>query len=638
MRQLALPLSARPFLAAALTTLCLPAPAALAATLTVTGIEVSGYAGFKLTVPSVETTDSNLDEDAIRAIFAGDLAGTAGQLAELDAASIRIPEIRLVYDIPGADGAMERSEVVYRDLELTDVVDGVAGSAAIGGAEVFAGEGVTWTFGRMSSGLFDIGGLLGFYGLGGKSGSSELKPVYADFVFEGMQISGPDFSCDVGAARVGEFSARPLQTSFQEIMTVAQQMEALEKAGEKPTPEAIAKMVAFYVDMLTAFESAPTEFDGFTCSGKDDTGKPIEIKSGSMTMAGFEPGTYPAIGLNDFRIDVENDGWMEFGNFTFKSMDFNGAIATLKQAGSNLDEAWFATNWRKLIPVFDGLSMSGFGMDIPDESDPGERIQAAVGTFDVSLADYVNGIPARIALSASDIEIAIPADAGDGVGEQFAALGLDKLDLGYDVALHWDEANQNIIVDRFGVTGENLGFVRVSGTLGNATADLFSDNLATATAASAALTVKDLHIEIEDNGLSTAIIALAAKQENQEPAAFRAVLSGLAQAMPLAMLGPNQESVALGAALRAFVDGTPKLEVTVTAKDPAGITLADLEAFEKDPTVLSGKVTIVAEASGEPRPVADPAPAVEPDAGPGPQPSTGTEISPRQQEKQGTKQ
>ena len=624
-------ISARPLLAAALTAFCLPIPAALAETITVTGIEVTGEGGFKLTVPTVEMEDSSLSEAAVRAIFAGDFVGTAGELTELDATGIRIPEIRLAYDIPGPDGALQQSEVIYRDLELLDVTDGVAGSTAVGGAVITAGGGVTITFGPMSSGMFDIGGLLGFYGLGNRTGSQEMKPLYADFVFDGMQIASPEGNCEFGAVRVAEFSARPVATPLTEILPLLQQFEALDKSGEKPDPEAIAKVVGYYLDLLTAYKSGRGEFDGFTCSGKNTDGKPMQITSGPMTMDGFEPGTYPAIAINDFRIDVENDGWMEFGNLTLKSMDFNGAIATLREAASRLDEAWFAANWRKLVPALDGLSASGFGMDIPDPESPDERIQASVGAFDVSLGDYVNGIPATIGLSASDIEIAVPADA-----EQLVALGLDTLDLSYDVALHWDQAAGDIILDRFAVSGGNLGSIRLSGTLGNATEDLFSDDIEKATAASMGLTLKTLEVDVADEGITNLLIALAAKEQDQEPAAFRAVLSGLAQALPLAALGPNQAAMMLGAELRAFVDGKPNLKLVVTSKDPAGIGLAELEAAQQDPSVLGGKVTIVAEASGEPRPL------VAPEPPPAPQTDTGAadapEVSPRAAEKLDGKQ
>lgn len=645
------PLAGR-LLFAALTSLSLPA-VALAQTTTITDIVTTGPDGFRLTVPTVETTGANLDEAAVRAIFAGDFAGTADELAALDAESIRIPEIRIEFEAVMEGGTPEHSVIVYRDFELLDVADGVASSASVGGAEIETGDDITWTFGGMSSGRLDIGGILGFYGLGGKAGGTAIKPVYADLVFEGFEISSPEFNCGVGAARTDEFSARPLQHSFQEMMDVAQQVESQEAAGEKPDPEAVATLVAFYVEFLTAFRSSPAEFDGFSCAGTDDEGKALEISSGPLVIGGFEPGVYPPIEVNDFRIEVENDGWLELGNFTWKAMDFTAAVAALEAAGSGLDEAWFTANWRRLVPVFEGLSLTGFAMDIPDEDNPGQRIEASIGGFDLTLEAYRSGIPTRLAVRAEDLKVAIPPTSATDEGPDLAALGVDHLDLDYDMVLSWDEASETIVVERLAVAWTDMGSMVLSGTLGNATAALFSEDIATAMAASQALTLKQVEIDIVDEGLTPMIIALAAREEDQEPAAFRAVLSGIAQGFPLAVLGPTEDAMNLGTALRSFIDGQPNLHITATASDPAGISLADLKALEQDPSKLADKVTIVAEASGDPLPMVElpPAPArpevqpePQPEAQPTPEPEAADEppaapdLTPRQQEKHGTKQ
>lgn len=592
-------------LATALTSLVLPASAVLAETRTITGIEVAAE-GFRLIVPTVETEDSDLGEATLRALFAGDFVSTAAELSALDAAAIRIPELSLVFELPAADGATQATTIVYRDIEFRDVVDGVAAAASVGAGEMQGPAGVTLDLGRMATARLDIGALLGFYGLGIRAADGGMRPVYSDFSFDGLRLVTPDVSCEVGGVRLAEYAARPLRTPFLDMLPVLQQLEQQEQAGEAPDPEAVASVLRFYADLFTAFRSSPTEFDGFTCSGRNNDGQPLEIRSGPITIGSFEPGLYPAITVNDVRFEVADQGWMQFGSLTMKAMDFTGAIAALGSAAT-LDEAWFAANWRKLLPAFDGFAVSGFGIDAPDPQAPGARIAAGIGGFDVTLGDYVNGIPARIGLGGSDIRIALPA------GETaLAGLGYDRLDLDYDIALHWDEKEGTIVVERFVVSDEALGSVGVSGTLGNATADLFSDDPATAAAASAALTLKDLEIEIADQGMTNLLVALAAREQNQRPVVFRAALSGIAQALPLAALGPSPEAVALGTELRAFVDGKPNLRLTVTARDPAGLGLADLGKAQQDPSVLRGKVTIVAKASDEAGPAVEPDAAAEP--------------------------
>jgi len=592
---------------AALAGLCLCAPA-LAETVTVRDLALGGSTdAFALAIPSIELVDADLDEAAVRALFAGDVAATLERLAGLDAAAIRIPELRFTMRL---EAGGEDSVTVYHDFELRDVVDGVAASVSLAGAQSAAGAGTTVAMGPVSFGRFDIGGVLAFYGLVGGSGDAAMRPLYEDFAMQGVTVTAPGVSCEIGAVRMAEFSARPLKSSFSDIVPLLTQLETQQAAGETVDAALVGRVVAFYIDMFTAFRSSPGEFDGFTCSGRNPEGQPLQISSGAIAMGGFEPGVYPPVEARDFRMDVEGQGWLEAGRMTFKAMDFTGAIAAL-QAAATLDEAWFAANWRKLVPAFDGFAIADFGLDIPDPEAPGQRIAARVGAFDVTLADYVNGIPASIRLHGADIQAALPADAA-----ALAGLGYERLDLDYDIAVRWDEGAQSIVIDRFAVADTSLGSISLSGTLGNATAALFADDPEAVAAASAALTFRQLEIEVADAGMTDLVVALAAREQNQKPVIFRAMLSGLAQALPIATLGPTEEATALGEALRAFIDGKPNLRLTLTATDPAGIGLAEFEAAQKNPALLAGKLSIVAEASGEARPPAPPAAAAPPAAPP----------------------
>ena len=228
-----------PVLAAAL--LAATAGTTSAQTLVVNDISLTGDSGFSLTVPTVEAVDANLDEAEIRAIFAGDFA--SADLAGLDAARISIPEIVFTAEFEDAEGVTRRSVITYRDIELTDVSDGVAAASAVGGAELDGVEGTAFTFGRMSTGLFDIGGILGFYGLGEQSADGAMKPLYQDFRFEGASFTSPEVSCEFGAATLAEFRARPLEGNLADMIALTQQLEAAESAGDPPPPGAVAGTV-----------------------------------------------------------------------------------------------------------------------------------------------------------------------------------------------------------------------------------------------------------------------------------------------------------------------------------------------------------------------------------------------------------
>jgi len=572
---------------------------ASAETLSVTGI-TQGTSGsvYELSVPSVEVVDGNINEGAVRGLFTG-APGALDALATLNAKSLTIPEIKISY--PSYVEGAGPSTVTYRDITLTDVTNGVAAAAHIGGADFSGAESVTGTFGEMSVGRFDLAALLGFYGLTtAPAAGTEMKEVYTDFKFSGGSLTAGDvFNCTFGTGELGGFSARPLQHNFAEVNNLVMEAEAAQKAGTEVAPETVDKLVRFYADMFTAFSSTPMTFTGFDCSGKDEKGNPLTVASGPITIGGFEPAIYPAISLDDFDMTVENDGFLKFGNFTWKKMDFTAAVAAI-EAAAKLDEAYFTANWRKLVPALDGMSLADLSIDVPDPEAEGKRITGTLGAFDATLGNYVNGIPADIALSLSNFILPITAEMTDLPVADLLARGVDQLDISLGTKLAWDQASSTIKVDDVLIDMGALGRVNLSGTFGNATEALFGDNTDQATLAAMMLTLRDVTIEVEDRGMGSLAFAAGAKEAGQSEASFRTAVAGMAQGMTLAFLGNTTEALTAAQQLGTFLNGASHLKLTITSKDEAGIGLADLAAAETNPAALAGKLNVVAEASGEP--------------------------------------
>lgn len=572
---------------------------ASAETLAVTGIEVKGATGamYDITVPSVEVVDGNINEGAVRGLFTG-APGALDALAMLDATSLTIPELKMTTNLGDGAGAIV---ITYRDITLNNIADGVAADAHVGSADMTGPENLTANLGEMSTSRFDLAGLLAFYGLTTTgSAGTEMKEVYSDFKFSGGSLKAGDVvDCSFGSAALGSFSARPLEQSMNDINALVMEAEAAQKAGTEVAPETVDKLVRFYADIFTAFSSTPMTFDGFSCSGKDDKGNPLSVASGPITVGGFEPGIYPPVSLDAFNMTVENDGLLKFGNFTWKKMDFTAAIAAI-EAATKLDEAYFTTNWRKLLPVLDGMSMADLTIDVPDPEASGKRITGTLGAFDATLGNYVNGIPANIALSLSNFIVPITADMTDLPVADLLARGVDKLDISLGTKLAWDQASSTIKVDDVLIDMGALGRINLSGTFGNATEALFADNTDQATLAAMMLTLLDVTVEVEDRGIGSLMVATGAKEAGQSEASFRTAVAGMAQGMTLAFLGNTTEALTAAQQLGTFLNGASHLKLTITAKDGAGIGLADLAAAETNPAALAGKLNVVAEASGEP--------------------------------------
>lgn len=546
---------------------------------------------FNVDIPSIEAVDSNLDDDTLRAIFSGELVENADALAGLTATSITIPQITLDASTV-MDGETTVASITFSDLVLTDVTDGIAATVALGGMTFDGGEQGSGSYGEVTAANFNIGGVLGLYGLVDGGEQTELETIYTDFVFEGGSFSAEDISCTMGSMSAAEFKARPFGFSFPEMMTM---LETLEE-DEMPSPEMTGKLVRMYANMFTSFQTSAVEFDGFDCSGTDD-GRPMSFSVDSMSVGAMSPGIYPAVSMDGFDVTVEGDGTFKIGNVTIKAMDLSGPLAVIDNAPEALDEAWFMANARALIPAFEGFSLSDVLFDIPDPENAGERIAAEIGAFDLTLGNYINGIPGDILNTADNIVVDLPENSDDEQIQQLIDMGLSSVNTSYVLDTSWSEAEDTIIIDEISMTGADLGKVLLSGVLANASEALFSLDENEAMMAAMGVTIRSLKVDATDAGLGDILLASIAAEQGGDASTLRPVYAGLAEGSILGLMAGAAEAQKLGSAVSAFISGKAKnLTIEMTSKEPAGLGMMDFMAAEDDPTSLIGKVNIDATA------------------------------------------
>lgn len=547
-----------------------------------------------VSIPTVTAVDSTMDEIALRDALTGGFSKHVDELAKLSAASITIPEITLTMSSKAGSTATN-STVSYKDLVLTNVKNGVAESASVGSATSQTSEG-TFTFGKMSTGLLDIGGILALYQMVPNGGAdSPMKPIYKDFTWDGAKFETPEVSCDIGKIHTDEFDARPLKVSFGELMDASKQMEQVQ-TGATPPPEAMGKVITFLTDVFQAFKSTPTSIGAVNCTGKNNDGKNFTLGLGGVQMDGFSPGSYPSISFNDLKIAAD-DGHVSLKSATFKSIDFSQPIAVLEDQGTNMAPAWFETNWRKIIPAWAGMSLAGLSVDVPDEKNPGDRVQVELADFDLTLSDYLNGIPTRITSSAHGVSVPLPPDSEDETAQMLKAIGITKINANYELSASWDKASQSVKVDKVSVSGNDLGSMVLTALIGNATEQLFDTDPKVEQVAGLGVTVKNLNLTVTDAGLGDKLVPLLAEQQHADPATYRTQMAGVAEGAALQMLGSTDAARALGVAVGDFLSGKSKsVSINVAAKDPNGITVPVLMQASNDPTVLANAVDITGRA------------------------------------------
>ncbi len=548
-------------------------------------------ASYDISIPTIDATGSNVSEDVLRDILSGNLAPHAEALANLDAAGITVPEITIT--LTGIeDGEPYSADIIISDLELADVADGVADAVTVGSVTMTA-DNARFSFGELSANNFNISGMLGVYGLV-DSGATGMQTIYTDFVSTGGTLDAEDVTCTIGGVAGAEFKARPLHTSFAEIVALA---EVANDDPDEVDPAMLGSILRMYADIFTAFETSEVTFDGMVCSGLDEEDRPVSFEIAGMVMGGMAPGIYPSLTVEGFNLEVEGDGFASLDSFTFKPMDLSGPIAVLEAAPEQVDDAWIEANARALVPAMEGLSFAGFDMDVADPEDSDARVKASIGNFDLSLASYRNGIPTEIDMSAQNIRADLPEDSGDKSLEQLRALGITSIDAGFRFAAAWNEASETIEVEEVSMSGVDLAAFVLAGQITNATADLFALDTDTALAAGLGLAVKSLDLSVTDNGLSEIILSMVAAEQGGDPASLRAVFAGLAQGTVIGFMSDVADAAKLGEAVNLFVGGKAQsLRIGIEAKEEPGIGLTDFMEAEDDPAALLGRVNVSAEA------------------------------------------
>ncbi len=545
---------------------------------------------YALEVGPIDAVDSNVDAETIRNIISGKLVENANALAGLNAKSILIPEIKLTYTIE-VDGNVSDNLFVFKNIALTNVKDGVAQTASM---ESVSGDmspnkaadmdvPFKMAFGQSTITQFNLGALLNAYGMITPK-SDEMVRVYQDYIVAGGTLDIGPVHCDIGKYQSGEYKARAMKISYPELMALAGELEA----SKEPSPEQMVNFIDFYADLLYSFETSPVEFDGLNCAGSDDDMN-FEMSMGKVTMGAMGNGIYPAISANDIAIKVsgKENGEFTLGNFTFKEIDFNPTVEAYNNIEdiTAVDAEWFEKNFRSFIPAFAGLSIDNFFADVPDDKNGDQRVVVEMESFDVSLADYINGIPSKISLSSSGVQADIPENPSEDGLKQLRAMGLERLNVGYELTLGWDEAAQAIDIARLMFTGEQLGTIDISGYLVGASEELFATDPQMAMIAAMGLGVKELDIEMDNEGFLDIVLAQAAAEQGAPVDAFQTQLSAMANGMIVGLLGGVDQAVDLGSAVSGFVGGENKyIGIAITSKSETGVGMPQIMALQADPT------------------------------------------------------
>jgi len=225
-----------------------------------------------------------------------------------------------------------------------------------------------------------------------------------------------------------------------------------------------------------------------------------------------------------------------------------------------------------------------------------ERIKFSLKNYEVALNKPQNGIPTDIRVTYEDMTLPVPQSGNDEIYDQLRKLGYDKVTISSNMAMNWDEPNQNLVISDISVSGKDMGSVSVNGLMGGFTKEFFSGDKVMTQVAALGLKAREVKVKVEEKGLIAKALKLYAEENDMTEDEVRSTFSMIAAAF-LQELATDQPK--LQDAVTAFSTFLAKpniFELTVTSKAEKGIGALEMISASQDPLSLLDKVNIEAKA------------------------------------------
>lgn len=225
-----------------------------------------------------------------------------------------------------------------------------------------------------------------------------------------------------------------------------------------------------------------------------------------------------------------------------------------------------------------------------------ERIKFSLKNYEVALNKPQNGIPTDIRVTYEDMTLPVPQYGSDQIYDQLRKLGYDTVTISSNVAMNWDEPNQNLVISDISVSGKDMGSVSVNGLMGGFTKEFFSGDKVMTQVAALGLKAREVKVKVEEKGLIAKALKLYGQENGMTEDEVRSSFSMIAAAFlqELATDQPKLQDVVT--AFSTFLAKPNIFELTVTSKAEKGIGALDMIAASQDPLSLLDKVNIEAKA------------------------------------------
>jgi len=528
-------------------------------------------------------TSTRAEIDALFSPGATDPLST--RLAKIKAKEIVIPEI--AFEMRGA--LAQRG--AYRDVVLTDVADGRVGKAVIQSATAETetpAASASAVYGRMVAEDMDVAGMAKIYAEGSGQGTAAPILLQRSFSSEGISVKdsrGITMKVARGSGR--DLRMRPGSEPLYEILKLAAEQEQ----NSQPSEEAVRRMLTACLEMLTGAEFGAFELTGLEFAGPSEK-PPIIGRVARMAYLGRTADRPADLRLEGFEVKAA-DGMAKIDLLSFTGFSFDttfAALGRLKEKpideGTNLDPATL----RALIPTIGTIRYAGIAFDVPNEKAIGqnpERVKFSAKDVELTADKPINGVPTNVRLGVQNLAMPLPANSDEDGIRELLGMGYKAIDVSWRIAAAWSEQAREIGFSEISFNGVDMGRLSAKAVFGGVGREAFDPDSMMAMVALFGATAKSFDLTFDNAGLVDRLIERQAREQNKSPEAMRRELAVAATAMVPAMLGPSDQTRALGQAIARFVAKPVRLRISAKAKNPAGIGFNDIAGADTPGRFLS---------------------------------------------------
>ncbi|MCU0819100.1 MAG: hypothetical protein MUF11_07285 [Beijerinckiaceae bacterium] len=569
----------------------------------VTTIPSVQWAGqtFRVKLSDLNLINASLPREEIETLLkTTSIAALADGLAKLNADEFTLGSIEVETEIEG-----QKSLTVYQNFKGGSIVAGVFNRLEVAetrqvGLVPDASQkpmGYTTKFGLTTVEFIDPVTALRWFIDADPTGNAPFKPIHGPYVLADGEVSMQDFRVEIGRASA---SGVKLRLPRQPVIAMWPSFEAfMKKQATSPDEDLPAEVIANMLELYNSFEMGEWQVGAIKGTGKAGPEQEVTFKLGGMRgQGGAQSG-----GLIEGIEVSAKDGSLRLGNINWQGDFYKlifAALGKLVLESDDIDsqpEAQVARlkaeMERQALPDI-GFGFKGLDIDFEQKNKPDERIRASVGSFEMRNGAFVGVTPTRIGVKLANFRLPIQPSMKEQVLQQIRAMGIETLDLSFNLDGVWDEAKSTVTFPDISTSVEQVGALAMSFVLGNVPKALFEDPVENWTAVLLTGTAQQATLSLTNRGGFEKGIAQVATQTGKKPEQLRLEIATMAPMLLVMGLADHPDATRVTEAVGNFLKSLGELSVKVRAKDAEGVRLIEFAGAGNDPAALLKRLEIEA--------------------------------------------